>query len=62
MRQINGRVHRQPQRKSVHAIHLIAADTSDVIMFGMANGKKGMLETFVNRKSGEGKQKKLWRE
>lgn len=49
MRQITGRVYRQPQNKTVQCIHLIAADTSDFVMYGMANGKKEMLEAFVNK-------------
>jgi SNF2 family DNA or RNA helicase len=49
MRQINGRIHRQPQDKTVHVIHLLADDTSDVVMFSMAKGKKVMLEAFVTR-------------
>jgi TATA-binding protein-associated factor len=51
MRQINGRIHRQPQDKTVHVIHLLAENTSDIIMYGMAKGKKAMLETFVQRTS-----------
>jgi SNF2 family DNA or RNA helicase len=49
MRQINGRIHRQPQDKTVHVIHLIADGTSDVLMYAMATGKKAMLEAFVKR-------------
>ena len=49
MRQINGRIYRQPQDKTVHVIHLLAEDTSDMVMFSMAKRKKAMLETFVNR-------------
>ncbi|TFK31185.1 P-loop containing nucleoside triphosphate hydrolase protein, partial [Crucibulum laeve] len=53
MRQIVGRVYRQPQEKVVHSIHLIARNTSDVVMYDMALGKKTMLETFVNRDAGK---------
>ncbi|KAJ3764543.1 P-loop containing nucleoside triphosphate hydrolase protein, partial [Lentinula raphanica] len=53
-RQILGRAYRQPQAKTVKAIHLLAENSSDVLINGMARGKKDMLEAFVNKEQGKG--------
>lgn len=53
-RQIRGRAHRQPQKQIVKAIHLLAGDSSDLLMNDMAKGKKDMFEAFVNKELGQG--------
>ncbi|KAF8889787.1 P-loop containing nucleoside triphosphate hydrolase protein [Infundibulicybe gibba] len=54
-RQIRGRAHRQPQKKTVHVYHLLADNTTDILLSGMAQGKQELLEAFLNQKSGAGK-------
>ena len=54
-RQIRGRAHRQPQKHTVKAIHLLASDSSDLLMNDMAMGKRVMFDAFVNKKLGQGK-------
>ena len=58
-RQIRGRAHRQPQKKVVKSIHLLAADSSDLVMNDMALRKKDMFEAFVNKELGEGSYSKI---
>ncbi|KAF9442094.1 P-loop containing nucleoside triphosphate hydrolase protein [Macrolepiota fuliginosa MF-IS2] len=48
-RQIRGRAHRQPQEKVVKAIHLIANNTSDAVLYSVARGKANMFDAFVNK-------------
>lgn len=50
-----GRVYRQPQKHKVLCIHLLANDTADIIVSGMARGKRDMMEAFLSKKAGEGK-------
>lgn len=52
---MRGRVHRQPQIHEVLCIHLLANETADVIVSGMAQGKRDMMEAFLSKKTGEGK-------
>ncbi|KAM6490053.1 P-loop containing nucleoside triphosphate hydrolase protein [Amanita muscaria] len=52
-RQIRGRAHRQPQNKVVKAIHLLASDSSDLLMNDMARGKRDMFDAFVNKTLGQ---------
>lgn len=54
MRQMRGRVHRQPQKNEVYSIHLLANDTADVLVAGMAQGKHDMMEAFLSKKAGQG--------
>ncbi|KAF8808358.1 hypothetical protein BYT27DRAFT_7097080 [Phlegmacium glaucopus] len=54
-RQIRGRAHRQPQKKEVLLIHLLANDTADVVLSGMARGKRDMLEAFLSKESNQSK-------
>ncbi|KAF9470773.1 hypothetical protein BDN70DRAFT_939435 [Pholiota conissans] len=53
IRQMRGRVHRQPQKNKVICIHLLANETSDIIVDGMARGKRDMMEAFVSKKAGK---------
>jgi SNF2 family DNA or RNA helicase len=53
-RQIRGRAHRQPQKSVVKAIHLLAADSTDLLMNDMALRKQDMFDAFVNKELGEG--------
>jgi SNF2 family DNA or RNA helicase len=53
-RQIRGRAHRQPQKNTVKAIHILAGDSSDLIMNDMALRKKDMFSAFVNKELGKG--------
>jgi SNF2 family DNA or RNA helicase len=53
-RQIRGRAHRQPQKKTVKAIHLLASDSSDLLMNDMALRKQDMFDAFVNKELGAG--------
>ncbi|TFK32539.1 hypothetical protein BDQ12DRAFT_728582 [Crucibulum laeve] len=52
-RQIRGRAHRQPQKDVVKVYHLLAADSADIILSNMAQGKQDMLEAFVSKEKGE---------
>lgn len=54
-RQIRGRAHRQPQKKEVLVIHLLANNTADIVLSGMARGKHDMLEAFLSKKANQGK-------
>ncbi|KAG7093167.1 hypothetical protein E1B28_006856 [Marasmius oreades] len=58
-RQIRGRAHRQPQRKVVIVIHLLANDTTDILMNNMASQKRDMFEAFVNKDMGKDLQSLL---
>ena len=51
---MRGRVHRQPQQDEVLSIHLLAKDTADVIVSGMAQGKQDMMEAFLSKPAGRG--------
>lgn len=53
-RQIRGRVHRQPQSKIVRCYHILADETSDIILSSMASGKKTMMEAFLEKDAGKG--------
>jgi SNF2 family DNA or RNA helicase len=53
-RQIRGRAHRQPQKKIVKVFHLLAGDSSDILMNAMARGKRDMFDAFVNKELGRG--------
>ncbi|KAF8219034.1 P-loop containing nucleoside triphosphate hydrolase protein, partial [Tricholoma matsutake] len=48
-RQIRGRAHRQPQKKIVKVIHLLANDSADLLMNAVARGKRDMFDAFVNK-------------
>jgi SNF2 family DNA or RNA helicase len=54
-RQIRGRAHRQPQQKEVLVYHLLANDTADIVLSGMARGKHDMLEAFLSKQSNQGR-------
>ncbi|KXN84276.1 SWI/SNF-like matrix-associated actin-dependent regulator [Leucoagaricus sp. SymC.cos] len=47
--QIKGRAHWQPQYKHVKAIHLLAIDTADTVMYEVAQEKQDMFDAFVNK-------------
>lgn len=49
-----GRAHRQPQKKVVNVYHLLADGTSDLLVSGMARGKRDMLEAFLSQDAGQG--------
>jgi hypothetical protein len=49
-----GRAWRTPQSHIVQVIHILALDTTDVIVSGMAMGKKDMLEAFARNGSSKG--------
>ncbi|KAF9441652.1 hypothetical protein P691DRAFT_683240 [Macrolepiota fuliginosa MF-IS2] len=53
-RQIRGRAHRQPQKKVVKVIYLLASDSADLLMNHVARGKRNMFDAFVNKDLGEG--------
>lgn len=53
--QIIGRAHRQPQKKVVKAIHLLACDSSDVLLNSIALRKREMFDAFVSEERGKGK-------
>jgi len=53
-RQIRGRAHRQPQKKEVKCYHLLAANTADIILSSMAQGKKDMMEAFLSTEVAKG--------
>ena len=55
MRQIRGRAHRQPQQKTVVAIHLLASESTDILMNDIALQKRDMFDAFVNKELGKGK-------
>ncbi|KAF5345577.1 hypothetical protein D9756_011032 [Leucocoprinus leucothites] len=47
--QIIGRAHRQPQRRIVKVIYLLANDSADLLMNAMARNKRDMFDAFVNK-------------
>lgn len=49
-----GRLHRQPQNKVVRCYHLLAKDTADIILYGLARGKKDMMQAFLSKGAGKG--------
>lgn len=53
--QIFARAYRQPQKKHVRAIHLLAAESSDLLLNAIALRKKDMFSGFVNKELGQGK-------
>ncbi|KAF9444080.1 hypothetical protein P691DRAFT_678274 [Macrolepiota fuliginosa MF-IS2] len=53
-RQIIGRAHRQPQKKPVKVIYLLARDSADVMMNRVAGRKRNMFDAFVNKDLAEG--------
>ncbi|KAK7034787.1 hypothetical protein VNI00_012195 [Paramarasmius palmivorus] len=53
IRQIRARAHRQPQKKIVRVIHLLAGETTDILLNNMAMQKKDMFEAFVNVELGK---------
>jgi hypothetical protein len=55
-RQIDGRVWRQPQDKNVIIYHVLADQTSDIMLSGMASTKRDMLDAFLDKNTGEGNQ------
>ncbi|KAJ3497670.1 hypothetical protein NLJ89_g10318 [Agrocybe chaxingu] len=52
-RQIRGRAHRQPQTKEVTCYHLLGNNTADVILSGLARGKRDMMEAFLKKETGQ---------
>jgi hypothetical protein len=48
-----GRAWRTPQTEQVHVIQILALETTDVIVNGMAMGKREMLEAFTRNGSGK---------
>jgi hypothetical protein len=52
--QIVARAHRQPQKKSVKAIHLLADGSSDVLLNSIALRKREMFDAFVSKERGRG--------
>lgn len=59
-RQIRGRAHRQPQTREVRCYHLLANDTADIILSGLARGKRDMMEAFLKKETGQGMSKLLF--
>jgi SNF2 family DNA or RNA helicase len=55
MVQIVARAYRQPQKKSVRAIHLLADGSSDVLLNSIALRKREMFDAFVSKERGQGK-------
>ncbi|KAF8074473.1 P-loop containing nucleoside triphosphate hydrolase protein [Lyophyllum atratum] len=53
-RQTRGRAHRQPQKKTVKVIHLLASDSADLLMNDVARGKRDMFDAFVNKELRDG--------
>ncbi|KAK7024577.1 hypothetical protein VNI00_016182 [Paramarasmius palmivorus] len=53
IRQIQACAHRQPQKKIVRVIHLLAGETTDILLNNMAMQKKDMFEAFVNVELGK---------
>ncbi|GLB36948.1 putative aortic smooth muscle cell differentiation [Lyophyllum shimeji] len=51
--QIRGRAWRQPQKKTVKTIHLLASDSADLLIHDMARQKRDMFDAFVNKELGE---------
>ena len=55
MKQARGRCHRQPQKKVVHCYHLLAENTADILLYGLARGKEEMMTAFLSKEEGRGK-------
>ncbi|KAF8881145.1 P-loop containing nucleoside triphosphate hydrolase protein [Gymnopilus junonius] len=55
MQQARGRAHRQPQKNVVRCYHLLADNTADIILYGLARGKQDMMGAFLTKKKGNGK-------
>jgi len=53
-RQVIGRAWRTPQSHIVQVVHILALETTDVIVGSMAMGKKDMLEAFTRNGSSKG--------
>ena len=53
--QIFARAYYQPQKKRVRAIHLLAVESSDLLLNAIALRKKDMFSGFVNKELGQGK-------
>ncbi|KXN81008.1 Nuclear protein STH1/NPS1 [Leucoagaricus sp. SymC.cos] len=51
--QVKGRAHRQPQKKEVKLIRLLAIDSSDLHLYGVAKRKRNMFDAFVNKELSE---------
>lgn len=54
VRQMRGRVHRQPQKHKVHCYHLLANETADILVSDMAQGKQGMMDAYLDKPAGKG--------
>jgi TATA-binding protein-associated factor len=54
-RQILARAHRQPQKKIVKAIHILAGDSSDILLNSIALRKREMFDVFVSKELNKGK-------
>ncbi|KAF8523869.1 P-loop containing nucleoside triphosphate hydrolase protein [Hysterangium stoloniferum] len=52
-RQIRGQAHRQPQKKVVKVIHLLAGESSDILLNQIALQKEDMFNAFVNKDLGK---------
>ncbi|PPR00177.1 hypothetical protein CVT26_009067 [Gymnopilus dilepis] len=57
MRQARGRCHRQPQKNVVRCYHLLAENTADIILYGLALGKEEMMTAFLTQETGRGTYK-----
>ncbi|KAJ3563513.1 hypothetical protein NP233_g8897 [Leucocoprinus birnbaumii] len=51
--QIRGRAHRQPQKKTVKVIYLLAMESADLLLHGVARGKQDMFNAFMNNQLAE---------
>ncbi|KAF8510670.1 hypothetical protein BU17DRAFT_69955 [Hysterangium stoloniferum] len=51
--QIHGQAHRQPQKKVVKVIHLLAGESSDILLNQIALQKEDMFNAFVNKDLGK---------
>ncbi|KAJ3566667.1 hypothetical protein NP233_g6859 [Leucocoprinus birnbaumii] len=51
--QIRGRAHRQPQKKIVKVIYLLAMESADLLLHGVARGKRDMFNAFMNNQLAE---------
>ncbi|KAF8500014.1 P-loop containing nucleoside triphosphate hydrolase protein [Hysterangium stoloniferum] len=52
-RQIRGQAYRQPQKKVVKVIHLLAGESSDILLNQIALQKEDMFNAFVNKDLGK---------
>jgi SNF2 family DNA or RNA helicase len=48
---MRGRIHRQPQQHTVQCYHLLANDTADILVSEMAQGKEGMMDAYLSKKT-----------